>query len=70
MGINQKIKAMEQKKADAREQEHNILNNLDRLNRQELLHIAEMFSNKLLNLNKNDCRECKHIHWKLNTEEI
>ena len=30
MGINQKIKAMEQKKADAREQEHKILNNLDR----------------------------------------
>ena len=55
---------------DKRIQEHKIINNLDRLNRQELLHIVEIFSNRLLNLNKNDCHDCKHIHWKLNSEGI
>ena len=53
----------------ANEQEIMIVNNLDRLDKRELLHIAEMFSDKLLNLNKNDCSECKHIHWKLNEKE-
>ena len=54
----------------ANEQEKMIVNNLDRLNRQELLHIAEIFSDKLLNLNKNDCGDCKHIHWKLNEKAL
>ena len=54
----------------ANAQEIMIVNNLDRLDKRELLHIAEIFSNRLLNLNKNDCIECKHIHWKLSEEAI
>ena len=51
---------------DKRIQENKVFHNLNRLDKRELLHIAEIFSDKLLNLNKNECSDCKHIHWKLN----
>ena len=54
----------------ANEQEKMIVSNLNRLDKRELLHIAEIFSDKLLNLNKNDCGDCKHIHWKLNEKAL
>ena len=42
------------KETDKRIQEHKIFHNLNRLDKRELLHVAEIFSDKLLNLNKND----------------
>ena len=49
-------------------QEKKIFNNLNRLDKRELLHIAEIFSDKLLNLDNNECSDCRHIHWKLNNK--